>query len=483
MQTDSPSAAIIPQFSSVQTWNLHQAEVMAWAGSYTGPKFHAMLLDPPYHLTITKRFGNNGSAPAQYGRDGAFARISAGFMGQEWDGGDLAFRPETWAALTEYLYPGSFNFAFASSRGWHRMACAIEDAGMIIHPTIWLWNYANGFPKSTKVKDAHFSGHRYGLQALKPAAEPIICFQKPYRGRPVDCIRETGAGALWIDGGRIDSEKTTGWAGQPSRGYDGGLYHDSGPRPVNGRWPANLILCHLPDCVGTETGGQITWQCVEGCPVREMGEQSGQRPAGSPVTGLEPSPKTKSIYGEYDHNNAFSGYGDDGTAARFFYQAHWSYEIAERLAQTPPVIYQPKASRTEREAGLDRLPKQTRRRVNAGGLENEPRFAPIQVRNNHPTVKPIALAKYLATLLLPPVGFQRRILVPFAGVGSEMIGAVLAGFEEVVGIEQSARYAEIGRARLRWWADWRLRWGQSEVKVILDNANRDEAQIGLWEEW
>jgi site-specific DNA-methyltransferase (adenine-specific) len=71
------------------------------------------------------------------------------------------------------------------------------------------------------------------------------------------------------------------------------------------------------------------------------------------------------------------------------------------------------------------------------------------VRNVHPTVKPIDLCRYLATLLLPPKrDTPRRLLVPFSGSGSEMIGALLAGWDEVVGIEREAEYAEIARGRL-----------------------------------
>lgn len=74
------------------------------------------------------------------------------------------------------------------------------------------------------------------------------------------------------------------------------------------------------------------------------------------------------------------------------------------------------------------------------------------VVNSHPTVKPLALCKYLATLILPPErDTPRRLLVPFAGSGSEMIGAMLAGWDEVVGIEKEAEYIEIATARLAWW--------------------------------
>ena len=133
------------------TYDITHGDVLAWAAAYDGPLFHALITDPPYHLTeITKRFGGPNAKPAQYGSDGAFQRTSRGFMNAQWDGGDIAFRPETWAALGRLLHPGAFGMAFASTRGFHRMAVAIEDAGFIIHPMI-CWNFASGFPKATRI--------------------------------------------------------------------------------------------------------------------------------------------------------------------------------------------------------------------------------------------------------------------------------------------------------------------------------------------
>lgn len=131
---------------------MHHTNLLDWARDYCGPKYHALLCDPPYHLTeIVKRFGKSDAAPAQYGTDGAFQRASRGFMGKQWDGGDIAFRPETWAALAEHLHPGAFIFAFAGTRTYHRMACAMEDAGLELHPAIG-WLFGQGFPKATRVK-------------------------------------------------------------------------------------------------------------------------------------------------------------------------------------------------------------------------------------------------------------------------------------------------------------------------------------------
>lgn len=515
-------------------WQAVNADVLEWAAEYDGPEFHALFCDPPYHLTsITKRFGKTGSAPAKFGRDGAFTRASNGFMGQAWDGGDIAFRPETWAALTAHLHPGGFVMAFAASRGWHRMAVALEDAGLIIHPSVFMLGYAfgSGFPKATRIdtqvdrqnglerhdklqgghigmgrhagdadnenelkntvpyvvgKGNHtngtpihplaqaWQGHRYGLQAMKPALEPIILAQKPYEGRPVDNITATGAGALNVDGGRIATGETTGWGGHPSRGYSGGLDSvESGGRPINGRWPSNLILTCTCDPLRTDKEEHGL-----DCPVRRLGEQSGERAAGSNKSGNEPSPMVKNTY-KARNRIPFTGHDDSGTAARFFHQSHFAYEVLEQLAQADPVFYTAKASGKERNAGLDSLPTRTRNRVNSGGLENEPRWAPTQAKNIHPTVKPISLTKYLATLLAPPdVYAPRRLLVPFAGSGSEVCGAILSQqWEEIIGIEMMQEYIDIAKARVEFWQHWMLKTGLTDPGAILQIYGKQDKEI------
>ena len=86
--------------------SLHHASCIDWLANYDGPLFDACVTDPPYHLTsIVKRFGGKNAAGAKVGATGAYARASKGFMGKEWDGGDIAFRPETWRAVYDALKP------------------------------------------------------------------------------------------------------------------------------------------------------------------------------------------------------------------------------------------------------------------------------------------------------------------------------------------------------------------------------------------
>src|SRR4030095_16229487 len=222
-------------------------DVLHWAETYTGPPLHAMLCDPPYHLTEITSMQRNGSTrfgEPRTAAEKAYRRTgSRGFMGQEWDGGQLAHDPQTWKALAQHLLPGAWGMTFASSRGWHRLACAIEDAGLIMHPSIFMlgWAFGSGFPKATRIdttvdkaagaerevvglvdggskydgkhrmpaaRNGPYSqmkgaivastpatdlakaweGHRYGLHTLNPDFEPILVWQRPYVGKPVDCI-------------------------------------------------------------------------------------------------------------------------------------------------------------------------------------------------------------------------------------------------------------------------------------------------------
>jgi len=355
-------------------------------------------------------------------------------MDKAWDKSGIVFDPSTWEALTSHLLPGAFGMAFASSRGWHRLACAIEDAGLRIHPSIFGWAFGSGFPKATRIKDSGaFEGHRYGLQALKPALEPIIVFQKPYEGKPVESIVETGAGALNIDGGRIPTNGeivTINTWDDGSKPFGDGAGHPFTGREENkGRWPANFYL-------GDEEAA------------RRLGEQSGAWTYGGSKTR-----QTWGQGGSLRDMEPAPGISDTGTASRFF------FNVNRVLDEADPVLYCAKASRKERDAGLDCLAKDQneyrqyskgRTLVNDEWKETGHKTTPR--RNPHPTVKPIDLTRWLATLLLPPAEYApRRIMVPFSGSGSEMIGAHLAGWEEIVGIEMEQEYVEIAEARLKHW--------------------------------
>ena len=511
------------------TYRILRGDVLSFAMHYRGLPFHAILTDPPYHLTsITKRFSKPSELDYEVARSNPHKRTSSGFMNQHWDGGSLAFEPETWAAFSNLLYPGAFLMAFASSRGWHRMACAIEDAGFSIMPSIFGWCNGQPFPKATRIdsriEDKELAkdwvGHRYGGQVLKNALEPIIVAQKPYEGRPIDNITATGTGALNIDAGRISGDHYTinTWD-DGSKPFGGGAGHKFTGRKVSGRWPSNLILSHSPQCkwIGTKQvksgmavrkngagGGTLCaklspsedagyadidgnetiadWECVQECSVRRLGEQSGELKSGKPA-GIKKA--ENNIYGKYRVGIPIEGYGDTGLASRFFYNSSWEYEqqepdwnieVEERLLEADPVRYEAKAGRNERDYGLEgfeRRPNDFQRPSSGlarsnGDKDGLKETNSQSARNFHPTVKPISLTRHLASLLLPPDRYSpRRLLIPFSGVASEMIGALLAGWDEIVGVEGESDYAKIGRTRLVWWEQRMKETGLTEPKAIL----------------
>jgi site-specific DNA-methyltransferase (adenine-specific) len=216
-----------------------------------GVKVDAVVTDPPYHLTsITERFGKEGSAPAQHGTDGAFARASRGFMGKEWDGGDIAFRKETWALCFELLKAGGHLLAFSGSRTYHRMAVAIEDAGFEIRDQI-MWIYGSGFPKSLNIGKKIEGLEGWGT-ALKPAHEPIVLARKPISEKSIaDNVVKHGTGALNIDGCRVGEDGGTKRSHQHPypKNKDGTENREvkpwrSGHEAIeidSGRYPANVI--------------------------------------------------------------------------------------------------------------------------------------------------------------------------------------------------------------------------------------------------
>lgn len=200
----------------------------------------SVVTDPPYHLaSIVKRFGAEGAAPAKVGATGAFNRASRGFMGQEWDGGDVAFDPATWQAVMRVMKPGAHLVAFAHSTNYHKMAIAIEAAGFEIRDQI-MWLYGSGFPKSHKVTETMGT-------ALKPAHEPIVLARKPLdESSIIRNVLEWGTGGIEIEGCRIgegiidlDPEYT---ANNKNKVYGNGMGGGGDKNStIRARHPANVL--------------------------------------------------------------------------------------------------------------------------------------------------------------------------------------------------------------------------------------------------
>lgn len=211
-----------------------------------GVRAHSAVTDPPYHLTTGKR-GGTGAASLNPNSPAGRSRISTGFMGKVWDGGDIAFQPETWAAVKDCLLPGAYLVAFGGTRGWHRMACAIEDAGFEIRDNL-AWVTGSGFPKSLNIGLALPEWQGFGT-ALKPAFEPIVLARVPFKGTVVDNVINHGCGGLNIDafrieanGERVGSNGACGLA--PEKGWNANSMSRSVTKVQRtdiGRWPANFL--------------------------------------------------------------------------------------------------------------------------------------------------------------------------------------------------------------------------------------------------
>jgi DNA modification methylase len=407
------------------------------------------VCDPPYHLTsIVKRFGAVNAAPAKRGKTGAYARASAGFMGKQWDGGDIAFQPKVWREVFRVLKPGAHLIAFGGTRTYHRMACAIEDAGFEIRDCIQ-WLYGSGFPKShdvgkgiDRMADAerpvvgagkpvkrmipgadqnedgwektngrvYVPGQRPPVTedaqrwdgwgtALKPACEPIVLARKPLEGTVAANVLKWGTGALNIDGCRVEIDGVSPSIVRREAAAKSGNFGRLGDKTNGevGKFRAN----------GNRDAGLANY--LEG----KDGDKLGRWPANVITDGSEEvvsafpdvgdshppdnegSVRDNRVFGRDERPREFHpGFADASSAARFFYTA--------------------KADSDDR------------------------------LGSKHPTVKPVDLIQYLVRLVTPPRGL---VLDPFAGTGTTGEAAWREGMRAVL-IEREAEYQDDIRRRM-----------------------------------
>lgn len=400
----------------------------------------AIVTDPPYGLSFMNKewdsFGTDTRQPGDehyWVPDNPYGRANVRY-GWNQDKSKLlksnqAFQEAMTPIFEEALRvakPGAHLLCFGGTRTFHRMACAIEDAGWEIRDCI-MWVYGSGFPKSMDVAKAIDKASGYvgevigertvdvGMQGghmhagrksqqqqqqvrslsdqakqwegwgtcLKPAWEPIIVARKPLDGTVANNVLKWGVGAMNIDACRVAIEQGDDvFAKNPhthSKGKDSGIYGTYKEQQGNwsgekGRFPANVL----------HDGSQM---------VLELFPETGRSSGGGGVK----APGKNGIYGTFNGHEYPQqlGLGDSGSAARFFYCA--------------------KASKKDRGEG-----------------------------NNHPTVKPVALMEWLVTLVTPQGGV---VLDPFAGSGTTLVACERLGFDSI-GIEREAEYVEIIKRRL-----------------------------------
>jgi DNA modification methylase len=364
-----------------------------------------------------------------------------GFMGKKWDSTGIAYNIELWKECLRILKPGGHLLAFGGTRTYHRMACAIEDAGFEIRDCIQ-WLYGSGFPKSHDIskaidkefgaerevigtyqhpdgkprnienhkanKDARIADQNWGMKqsgfqpitspatdeaqkwegwgtALKPANEPIVLARKPISEKTIaENVLKWGTGGINIDGCRIPTEDN----------LNGGRYSDNkGEITCNVYTPA--INKRSKNDYQQPEGRFPANVILDEEAGKLLDEQSGiskgsSKPRKNKGTG-------NICYGDYKtivtQNDTW---GDTGGASRFFYCA--------------------KAGKKERGEG-----------------------------NNHPTVKPVSLIKYLVTLATPPDGV---CLDPFMGSGTTAIACINTN-RNYIGFELDKHYCDIANERVQ----------------------------------
>lgn len=290
------------------------------------------------------------------------------------------------------LKPSHYLLAFGGTRTWHRLACALEDAGFEIRDTL-MWLYGSGFPK--------------GRACLKPAWEPIILARKPGPMRELG-IEECRIGVRDESKMYVQPRPTTDKGGASwSKGEHVPFhYGDSG-----GRWPANLVL---DEDAAAMVDGQ-TAGLRGGVSVNRNRDAAADKPA--------------SVYGTFKCDTADVTYGDSGGASRFYYCA--------------------KASRAERNKGLEGMPERDWS-GNYGDVQDNRPHCPdgyeykATVQNHHPTVKPLALMRWLVRLVAREGDL---VLDPFTGSGTTGVACVEEG-RDFIGIERESEYVEIARRRI-----------------------------------
>jgi len=355
------------------------------------------------------------------------------FMGNKWDYEVPSV--DVWRECLRVLKPGGHLLAFAGTRTQHRMAVNIEDAGFEIRDMI-AWVYGSGFPKSLDVSkaidkaagaerevvgrrvhptlknpakaksrafhveslDSAKDAESWGLTApatdsakqwdgwgtaLKPAMEPITVARKPLIGTVAENVLRHGTGAINVDGCRVEADLEND---ANKRGYQGTNYVGGSPFAAGIHDEEKAIKREMP------TKGR--W------PANIIHDGSEQVVSLFPQTGEGrfPSKQTTASWKMSSRGKALSPereMGDSGSAVRFFYCA--------------------KTSKADRGEG-----------------------------NDHPTVKPTELMRYLVRLVCAKGG---TVLDPFMGSGSTGKGALLEDCK-FIGIDLNADYCKVADKRL-----------------------------------
>ena len=417
-----------------------------------------------------------------------------GFMGKKWDRTGIAYNVDLWKKALRVLKPGGYLLAFGGTRTYHRICCAIEDAGFEIRDCV-MWLYGSGFPKSHNVglsvdKKLGCSdrGHRiavanryhpdgtlepngedlpkyegrteegkkwqgYGT-ALKPAYEPIIVARKPFKGSVADNVLKYGVGAINIDECRVDyngEKPNIGGRAKHTRG-DGYGFKALGDDCIaneDGRFPANVIHD------GSEEA------------TKDMPESAGGQGQGFKAEDYEEH-DTATNFTRGD----FVPYNDDGSASRYFYCAKASNKDRDDglIAFEAKTTGELQGGRKEGSAGSIMKNADGTTRVNPYAGTGSPK------KNIHPTVKPVELMQYLVRLVTPK---GETVLDIFNGSGSTGKAVAFenrdrdAGYK-YIGIELDPEYCRISEARIDYAAN---KYKYDILEEIQENEKKGQLSL------
>jgi site-specific DNA-methyltransferase (adenine-specific) len=494
-------------YTETDQYKLYEGNMLDMLDVIPENSIDAIITDPPYELN---------------------------FMNKGWDRSGIAFQKETWEKCLKVLKPGGYLLSFGGSRTFHRIACAIEDAGFEIRDTI-MYLFGSGFPKSMNIgkaveaklttgsantqefknldgeksksggwgmnkrqfdqgcRNSNYDdeGNEYTTKvdytteegkrwdgwgtALKPGFEPVIVARKPCEGSTTDNVLKYGVGGINIDECRVPTDDTLVHggvfrtnSGDDRTGKSLGMFQDGTENTFvqnpNGRFPANVILTYDDSDFNEVCGGFPT-------------TNSGT-PGIRNSDGFNKSCYDKGWIG-VKSGMPNGSYGDEGSAARYFYCA--------------------KASKLDRDEGLDEFIEHStgdlqggRKEGSAGSVMN-PLRPDGHVRNNplnpyagaggikrnvHPTVKPTSLMTYLVRLVSPK---GSTILDPFNGSGSTGKAVIFENRSrnadyKYIGIELSEEYLNISKARIDYAMNADMTVDDTGSVKLSNPSNRSKSQ-------
>ena len=448
-------------YSENENYKLYQGSMLDMLDVIPEESVDSIITDPPYELN---------------------------FMGKGWDNAGVSFQKETWEKCFKALKSGGYLLAFGGSRTFHRIACAIEDAGFEIRDTI-MWLYGSGFPKSMNIglaidkkngvdnrtgniktdgKATNSGSNCYNCNngkdnsmkpeyeeriatnkwrgwgtCLKPSFEPIIVARKPFKGSLVDNIIENGVGGINIDECRVETTiedcKKTNRLNVKNKKYNTGMFNSGvGSDITNGRFPANTILTYDETDFDEVCGGFPNTKS-------QKTKNDNRQNKGNSMF----------IDGIHNENNS---YEDSGSASRYFYCAKASKkdrdEGLDELVDTIDAPFQERLLAQCKICGNKGLKSGTSGKQLTCG-HNEIEYVKTMYKprgNTHPTVKPTELMQYLVRLVSPN---GATILDPFNGSGSTGKAVMYENYErnkdyKYIGIELTEEYLPISKARIEY---------------------------------